>query len=64
MDLSDGGLVVLRQGIGAEAVAAFLDYGQHGGGHGHFDKMNFTLFAYGREWLLDPGRLTYIHKEY
>ena len=63
-DLSDAGLAILRQGKGADAVAVFMDYGQHGGGHGHFDKLNITLFANGREWLLDPGRLTYSHKEY
>ncbi len=45
----------------------FIDYGPHGGdsgGHGHYDKFNFMLFANGREWLLDPGRLSYSHKEY
>jgi len=63
-NLSDAGLAVLRQGSGAEAVCVFMDYGPHGGGHGHFDKLNLILFANGQEWLLDPGRLTYSHKEY
>jgi len=63
-NLGDAGLAILRQGTGKDAVAVFLDYGQHGGGHGHFDKLNMMLFANGREWLLDPGRLTYSHKEY
>ena len=62
--LPDAGLAILRQGSGANAVSAFLDFGQHGGGHGHYDKLNLMLFANGREWLLDPGRLTYSHKEY
>jgi len=58
------GLAALRVGEGTNAVCAFLDYGPHGGGHGHFDKLNLMLYANGREWLLDPGRLTYSHKEY
>ena len=63
--LAGVGLVILRRGSGTNAVCAFLDYGPHGGdGHGHFDKLNLMLFANGREWLLDPGRITYAHKEY
>ncbi len=63
-DLSDSGLAILRQGKGENQNVVFLDYGVHGGGHGHYDKLNITLFANNREWLLDPGRLTYSHKEY
>jgi hypothetical protein len=62
--LADVGLAILRMGEGTNAVCTFLDYGPHGGGHGHFDKLNLMLYANGREWLLDPGRLTYSHKEY
>ena len=64
VNLADAGLAVLRRGSGAGAATAMLDYGPHGGGHGHFDKLGLVLFAGGREWLLDPGRLTYSHKEY
>lgn len=63
-DLPDAGLAVLRLGAGKDAVCVFMDYGPHGGGHGHFDKLNLLLFANEREWLLDPGRLTYSNKEY
>jgi hypothetical protein len=62
--LEDAGLVRLEAGRGKETACLFFDYGPHGGGHGHFDKLNITLFANGREWLLDPGRLNYRHKEY
>lgn len=62
--LADSGLAILRMGEGEGSVCVFLDFGPHGGGHGHFDKLNLLLFAKGREWLLDPGRLTYSHKEY
>lgn len=62
--LTGVGLAILRRGGGPDAVCTFLDYGPHGGGHGHFDKLNLMLYANEREWLLDPGRLTYSHKEY
>ncbi len=63
-NFGEAGLAVLRRGEGEKAVCAMIDYGPHGGGHGHFDKLNLLLFANGREWLLDPGRLSYSHKEY
>lgn len=62
--MPDAGLTVLRQGEGPNAACVFIDWGPHGGGHGHFDKLGITLWANGREWLLDPGRLDYSHKEY
>lgn len=64
LDLPNVGLAILRAGKEAEQACVFLDYGPHGGGHGHYDKLSITLFAGGREWLLDPGRLSYSHKEY
>ena len=64
VNLAEAGLAILRRGAGERAVCAMIDYGPHGGSHGHFDKLNIVLFANGREWLLDPGRLTYSHKEY
>lgn len=64
MNLADAGLAILRVGDPAEQSCVFFDYGQHGGGHGHYDKLNITLFANGREWLLDTGRISYSHKEY
>ena len=63
-DLQGAGVTVLRHGQGAAASCAMLDYGEHGGGHGHPDKLQLLLFAEGREWLLDPGRLDYSHREH
>jgi oligo-alginate lyase len=63
-NLADNGLAILRIGSGKNANCLFIDYGKHGIAHGHYDKLNITLFANGREWILDPGRLTYSHKEY
>ena len=62
--LTDAGLVVLRSGASNTAVCAMIDYGPHGDEHGHFDKLNLMLYATGREWLLDPGRLSYSVPEY
>jgi len=62
--LTDAGLVVLRSGSSNTAVCAMIDYGPHGDEHGHFDKLNLMLYATGREWLLDPGRLSYSVPEY
>lgn len=64
VNMETSGLAILRAGEGAAAVCAMIDYGPHGGGHGHFDKLQLLLYANGREWLLDPGRLTYSHPEY
>lgn len=55
----DAGLAYLRRGAGDRAVTAILDYGTHGGHHGHPDKLNLLLYAFGREIFFDPGRLTY-----
>jgi hypothetical protein len=64
VNLPDTGLAVLRRGRGQDAACAILDYGPHGGGHGHYDKLQLLLHARGREWLLDPGRLNYSHALY
>ncbi|MCE9604410.1 MAG: heparinase II/III family protein [Planctomycetia bacterium] len=64
VDLSALGITILRAGSGPEQACVFFDYGKHGDGHGHYDKLNITLFANGREWLLDPGRIGYSHQEY
>lgn len=63
-DLPGIGVVALRRGAGTNAVCAMVDYGQHGGSHGHPDKLNLVLYALGREYVLDPGRITYSVPEY
>lgn len=63
-DLRGIGLAVLRAGAGDDAACAMLDYGQHGGHHGHPDKLGIVLYALGRELLVDPGRISYSVPEY
>ena len=58
-DFSSLGAVVLRQGQGPDQWYVHLDYGPHGGGHGHPDKLALIIFALGRELAPDPGRLAY-----
>ena len=62
--LEDTGLAFLRMGEGADAACAIIDFGAHGIAHGHPDKLNLMLYANGREWIFDPGRSSYSHKEY
>ncbi len=62
--LRDIGLAVLRKGSSLDAVCALMDYGKHGGAHGHPDKLGIVLYALGRELALDPGRISYSVPEY
>ncbi len=58
-DFQGLGAAVLRQGSGKDQIYVHLDYGQHGGGHGHPDKLTIILFALGRQLAPDPSRLAY-----
>lgn len=58
-DFAGLGAAVLRQGQGAEQLYLHLDYGPHGGGHGHPDKLAVILFGLGRQLAPDPARLAY-----
>ncbi|MGC9319304.1 MAG: heparinase II/III domain-containing protein [Armatimonadota bacterium] len=58
-DFAGLGAAVLRAGAGSDQAYLHLDYGPHGGGHGHPDKLTLILFALGRELAPDPGRLAY-----
>ena len=43
----------------AEEVQLLLQYGPHGGGHGHLDKLNLVLYANGRVQAPDLGICNY-----
>lgn len=45
------------EGVPANYVA--LDYGPHGGGHGHPDKLGFEAYFLGRLTATDPGSIAY-----
>jgi len=63
-DLSGIGLGVLRRQNGDNPLCAMIDYGIHGGSHGHPDKLSIVLFGLGRELVLDNGRISYSVPEY
>jgi len=49
------GQAVFRDGWRPDDTYLFLDYGPHGGGHGHLDKLSFALFADGHHWVPDAA---------
>ena len=67
IDLSGAGLVILRAGSGKDAVCAMLEYGEHGGGHGHPDKLQLILYGLGKQLCPDLGTTGYanpLHPNY
>lgn len=53
------GYTILQRGAADKATWLCLKYGPHGGGHGHFDKNNFVLYAGGEIVAPDPGSHAY-----
>ena len=64
-NFSSAGVAILR---GRETdTNVTLDYGPHGGGHGHPDKLGIILFAKDRTMAPDPGSIPYaipLHREW
>lgn len=57
-DFPASGVAILRDGADDPTVVS-LDYGPHGGFHGHPDKLGIILYGAGREWAPDPGSIRY-----
>ncbi len=53
------GYAVVRGGTESDPWYLALDYGPHGGWHGHFDKLGFVFFARGKMLGIDPGSHSY-----
>ena len=53
------GHLISRGGYDADAQWSFFDIGPWGSGHQHNDKLNLTVAAFGREFLVDGGRFAY-----
>lgn len=58
-DFTATGYAVLRGGAGAGRSYLGLDYGPHGGGHGHTDKLQLLLYGGGALQLPDMGTTAY-----
>lgn len=54
------GYAVLR----AAGVHALVDFGPHGGSHGHRDKLSLYLYGDTTAWQPDPGQVPYAHPEF
>jgi len=59
VNLAGLGCAVLRDSAGAADRYLLLDYGPHGGWHGHPDKLQIVLYGLGQELAPDAGRLAY-----
>ncbi len=53
------GQLISRSGFDADAQWSFFDIGPWGSGHQHNDKLHLSVFAYGRDLLVDCGRFAY-----
>lgn len=55
----ESGFAVLRAGAGAASTYLALDFGPHGLGHGHPDKLSFVSYSRGGTMGIDPGTVSY-----
>jgi hypothetical protein len=53
------GQLISRSGFDTDAQYSFFDIGPWGSGHQHNDKLHLSVFAYGRDFLVDGGRFAY-----
>jgi hypothetical protein len=64
---NDVGYAILRQGAGDSQQYLLLDYGPHGGTHGHLDKLHYVYWADGEDLGGEPTMHRYedrLHPEW
>lgn len=59
----EGGISFLRAGTGADQTTLIYKYTAHGLSHGHFDKLNFSLWNKGSEVIQDYGAVRFVNVE-
>ncbi|CAG7616999.1 heparinase II/III family protein [Paenibacillus allorhizosphaerae] len=57
VELKKAGMMFMKQHSSLQT--AMIDYGMHGGYHGHRDKLSLLYYAGGHPWLSDAGMLPY-----
>jgi hypothetical protein len=55
----NAGFFMMRSDWSSDARFLLLDAGPYGGSHGHEDKLNIDISAYGHAFVVDPGSYTY-----
>lgn len=59
----EGGISLLRSGTGNDLTTLIFKYTAHGLSHGHFDKLNISLYDQGHEILTDYGSARFVGVE-
>ncbi len=58
--LPNSGQMIMRNSWSGSAYYSCINLKKSGSGHAHDDILNFSLFAFGRDYLVDGGRYTYV----
>lgn len=56
-----GGIAILRTSKKEEELCAVMKYSAHGMGHGHFDKLSYSLYDSGGEIIQDYGAARWVN---
>ncbi|MGL5243661.1 MAG: alginate lyase family protein, partial [Sarcina sp.] len=57
---NDSGNYYMRSGWGEKDNYMYFHCGTLGSGHGHADLLHISVFGNGEDYLIDPGRYTYV----
>jgi hypothetical protein len=58
------GIYVMRSDWTEDAKYCILDGGLFGSAHGHEDKLNFEIYAYGSPFIIEAGTYTYVYNNW
>lgn len=59
INFEDAGVAVLRSGPKSDRTTATVDYGAHGGFHGHYDKLGLSVWHKSKPILIESGAIGY-----